>query len=69
MVCAKDVQVKELDHVATDDVHRHGRVKVEVLAAALGALEVHDEDERVGLFEPNPELSSLALVVPEGANE
>jgi len=53
--------VEELDDVWPHDVERHGGVVVEILAAALGALEVQCEGGRVVVLEPGPELETLPL--------
>eukprot|EP00966_Prymnesium_polylepis_P058257 1349010-Prymnesium_polylepis.1 len=52
-----------LDKVRPHHVDRHRRVEIEVLAAAIRALEVDGEDLRVLLAQPDPKLAPLAFVV------
>ena len=60
--CEHDV-VQELYHIDPVDVERHGRIVVEVLAPALGALEMHMQGGGVVHLEPVGVLDALALIV------
>ena len=63
MIGAEDEHVEELNKALAKYVHGHGRVKVKVLASALGALEVHGKVERVRVLQPDPKFTALALVI------